>query len=843
MSVVRIPSLFHRQPPPLRPVLITDGLLVTAEAAWAWYEVPTAATDWLSEADIDAGTDAAASDLARLFGTGAELHLKIVWGRVSANRYLTDLHRVVSRGAGDAAGWVRLCAARIDSLALPQRHILLGARVATRGEGGWRRRTRRVEDTLGVAGTGRVSGKELAEYTAAVDTLARRLTRSTFRARPAPAELIAWSLARELHRTDLWVPTGRVVAGPRLARLIAGQVRPRADHVELLGPRGRTFVATLVCGEFAEELEIPGSEWLLRLGELDGCSVDFSSRFRILPPRAAVKRAREVEQLGKEQIRSASAGAAGEPPLEITETVDAMREVTRDIARSGMSMLVDDPRWVVTADTAEQLDERVDQVVQLYGGMGIDLYRLPYAQRALWLEQLPGETRRVHDFSHTRPTATLAGSWFWGGSVVGDEAGPYLGVLTGSTPGIVRLHLLGAAGRGDATTTVLVGRSGRGKTTAMMMLCLHAAHAAAWVTFIDMKGDCTGLAEQAAANGIPSELVRLGEAHAGVMDPFVYMPPAEARLEAAAALLAMLHPRRRASAEEHITRAVNATAREPYPALAKAVDRLAAGQVEGAHELGAELAELADNPLGAPVVGRLAHGATGLGTSRGLRVIQIPGVQLPSAGSDEGAWTLRQRLSIVLFRAAIGYTQYVAGHLRGMAKVIAIPELHLITRSEDGRAFIDASARLGRALNTNLILDTQVAVDFVRLEGVREQATTVIAFQAVTSTEQDAVAELLGLDPGEDVRRRLATLGHLGGGQGAKGHAVMRDWRGRIASVQFDLITDQIARTLSTTPPEDHHTGPADDKDGEPGTGLAQVTSFAEATTSGSDSPQPGAVA
>ena len=801
--MTRTLTLLRRQPPPVRPLLITDGLLVTEAAAWAWFTVPTAATDWLTESELDAGTDQAASDLARLFDPGTELHLKILWGRLAAADYAQSIRQAFPRSAGDVGAWTGLATERIESLALPQRHILLGARLATRDvDSGWGRAARLTERAFGVAST-RIDVRDASAYSERVAALARRLSRSVFHGRPADAELIAWSLSRELTRARAWVPTGGVITGARLARLTSTRVVPHTDCVELVDRNSRAFVATLVASEFPEELVVPGGEWLLRLSELDRCSVDFSSRFTVLTAQAAIRRARDVEILGKEQERSAAAGRAGDPPLEVTETVEAMREVIRDITRSGVSMLIDDPRWIVAGETPSQLDENVDAVTQLYGGMGIDLYRLPFRQLDLWLEQLPGDQRRVTDFSHTRTATALAGSWFWGGSVVGDDTGPYLGVLTGSTPGIVRLNLLAAAARGDATTTVLVGRSGRGKTTSMMMLCLHAAHADAWVTFLDVKGDCSGLVDQAAANGLPAELVQLGNAYAGVLDPFGYMSPEDAKLEASAVLLSLLHPRRRTTAEEHVTRAVNAVAREAEPTLWRVIARLHNGDSAAECDVGNELDELADNPLGAPVVGRLRPGAVGLGTSRGLRVLQIPGITLPSAGASEDTWTLRQRLSVMLFRAAIGYTGYVGGTLRGMPKVIAIPELHLITRSEDGRAFVDATARLGRALQTNLILDTQVAADLAQLDGVREQATTVIAFQAVTTAEQDAVAQLLGLQPGDDVRRRLGALGQVAGGKVTKGHAVMRDWRGRVATVQFDLISEQIQATLSTTPPGD----------------------------------------
>ncbi|HEX5495852.1 MAG TPA: hypothetical protein VFX70_14875, partial [Mycobacteriales bacterium] len=241
--MVRALSLPRRSAPPVRPLLVADGLLVTADAAWAWFVVPTAATDWLTEPDLDAGTDQAASDLSRLFDPGGEVHLKILWGRLSAADYAAGIRRASPRTAGDIDTWTGLAATRVESLALPQRHVLLGTRIAWRNIGaGWRRAARATEHAFGVSGVG-VSRREAAGYADRVGTLARRLSRSVFHAHRAPAELIAWSLSRELARTRAWAPTGGWITGAPLTRSVSGRMVPHADHVQVATGGPAAFVA------------------------------------------------------------------------------------------------------------------------------------------------------------------------------------------------------------------------------------------------------------------------------------------------------------------------------------------------------------------------------------------------------------------------------------------------------------------------------------------------------------------------------------------------------------------------------------------------------------------------
>jgi hypothetical protein len=726
------------------------------------------------------------------------------WGQLSAEDYRAGAGSV--RSAGQREDWVRLNADRIESLGLPTLRVYLGRQLSVRNAGALRSARAKVEDAAGLGPAG-VSLSEESSAEAAHQVIANKLQRSRLAGSgSASAAEVAWLISWELDRESAWTPTTGRIEGAAVSRLLHAKVRPRADHVELIGKTSRVFVATLVCAEFAD-LELPGGEWLDRLSEIPDVRADFSGRLEFETTRDGVKRWRETEKSAKEQIRTAEAGSAGAAPEEVYDTLETARGMVRGLRRDGMSMLVSDPRWVVSASSPQELDERVEIVEQFYGGLGLELWRPPYVQKQLWLEQLPGDQRRVPEFYQYQPAITLAGSWFYGGMELGDADGPYVGTLTGTHAGIVRMNLLASANRGDATTALFLGKSGSGKTTAMMMCCLNAALDDAWVAFVDFKGDCAGLVDVARDWGVPAELVRLNAEFPGVLDAYGFMPAHEAKTESVAQLLGMLPASQRAAAEGFVLAAAERVSATPEPSNAATVADLI-GQGGAAGELGMRLADLASQDLGRPIAGERRSDQTPLDSSRGLRVLQFPGLTLPKVGVPESEWTLPQRLSMVVFRGAIAYTTYVANRLRDMAKLVALPELHLITSTSDGVAFVDAVARTGRALKTNLLLDSQVAVDVLRMDGVREQATFVCAFEATSVSEQNAILEILNVEPSPEWRERLGALapmrvGDDGIARKVKGHAVLRDREGNVGEMQWDVLTTAIRDGLSTTPPED----------------------------------------
>ena len=160
-------------------------------------------------------------------------------------------------------------------------------------------------------------------------------------------------------------------------------------------------------------------------------------------------------------------------------------------------------------------------------------------------------------------------------------------------------------------------------------------------------------------------------------------------------------------------------------------------------------------------------------------------------------------------RIAFSYALLQSRRARAMVKVVALTELHLLTAYPEGRAFVDWLARVGRALKTYLLLDSQSARDLADMIALLEQILMAFCFQATGTTEQDAQAVLLGRpDPGPRLRAAMADL--------QVGQCVARDRHRRLTVMEFDRLTQWIADTLSTdaaddtpdpTPPGDAHAG------------------------------------
>ncbi|GAA3244926.1 hypothetical protein GCM10010493_17040 [Streptomyces lavendulae subsp. grasserius] len=808
----------ERAAPPPQYEGIADGLVLTDTEAWAWYTTETSNSDLMGEAEHDAEQARAEAALTSTLA-GMDVHLRILWSPYSADDYRAEAPDLYSAGRWE--DWAEDRAGRLDQIALPVRHVLIGVRLGGRTASPGRR----ITDVAGVSSRG-VPARELATWHTAARRLGRRLEASPWRCAPAPVELLAWMVTREQHRSVPAPVAGRsLVSGALLASLTQGRVLPYPDHVRMVDVEGATaaWVAVLVMTAFPERLTTPGpGEWLRALAEVsylppdyDGLEDDVAARLvavspeasvrlRVLPKRAAIARTDQTARMVREQTNSAGTHALGDPGRVITDAGEVMADLRAELEREELSLVEDHPRVVVTSTRGlEDLRARVDAVIAHYADSGITVQVGTDEQRPLWLETLAGDRVRVPDLGHVRDTRALAGAWWWGGARVGDDSGPIIGYLTGSTPGVVRLTP--AADRRDATTVAYVGRSGRGKTTAMMCSILEAAHAGAWCMALDFKGDLGGLTAAASRYGLPAHLVQLTRAMAGTADLITLLAGAGrdiARAEVPAQLSLVTPAHLRASgAETAIQAATNVVLDLPDPGTWRVIEHLRAGDDELARATGDALWELAQTPHGSLFMGR-PEGEPALAATPGVWVVQLPGLSLPAVGETRETWTTVQSLSVAVMHSLLAYGVLTSGRpdLRTLPKLVAVPEVHVMTGTTQGRHFLDYVARVGRALGTHLHLDTQDASGLLSMPGVVEQLATVVGFQLTTPAQQDALGELLGLPPGAHTRELIRSIGIQPDGEIRHGHSIIRDRKFGAATVQWDIPTSELLDLLDTSP-------------------------------------------
>ncbi|MGH3686750.1 MAG: ATP-binding protein [Pseudonocardiaceae bacterium] len=803
--------------PPATPRVITEGVEVTDDAVWAWAQIPAGSTYLLEDAELSRATWDTAAALGTLLPPGADWHIKVMWSRHSAREYRSSWEEVTSVRAPGAGDYVELGARRItrntEEGHFARRVVLLGVRWPDpAGSSTMERAGRAARRTLRSREQAhRDAHERLAVARPEVDRWFAQCARSALHGQPAPAGLIAWAYSREMRRVAVDVPGESDLTGPALVDLMQGEVDPTVSPnyvvVTDLKTGTRRYVSILAPatnGFPPQELEIPGGEWLEILTELPG--VEASVRGTNHGQAGSIELIDQGRKITRSQAREASIQGA-QVPLEIMEADDTLNVRRQEMARRLDVMTTNHARWVVDAVSPEELADRIVRVQDRYTGI-VRLEVVPYVQGLLWHELLPGDRVRVPEFAQHQPMRTLAGSWFHGGSAIGDHTGPYAGANLGSTPGPVQVHIVSRAetDRSRPTTISFTGKSGSGKSTAVMMALLGALAEGAWSLLVDPKGDLGGIIEVAEGLlGVPVQVIDvLTEDAAGTMDPMRFCPSADlARSLTLDAMLGALSAQDRRRGEVVLETAIDTVLRTPREQWSgqRVIDELRATPGDQpaavtARELGETLALRAKQAHLRAVLGPLSPEARPLMTGRGLVYLGLAGLDLPRHNPDPDKWTVSERCSVTTFRVSLNYALQQSRHVRQLKKLVALTELHLITGYPEGKAFVEWIARTGRALQTWLLLDTQAAVDLADLTGLVEQIVMSFAFRADGRTEQDAQAVLLQRpEPGERLRTMQASLG--------TGDCIMLDRDGRIAPIHWDLMTQWIKNALSTDAEED----------------------------------------
>ncbi|KII27139.1 hypothetical protein M707_23580 [Arthrobacter sp. AK-YN10] len=818
---------------------IAQGLLFTGSKTEAWFSLGTTNTDIADAVELDQELDSIIAAAGSVL-EGKDCHLKIVWGQISSDEYLDEADQIYT--TGNWQEWAELWADTIERLGLLQRYLMLGVKISDRSHTQTNAKTSR-SDALGLD-TRRVSRQELLYSLRKAQEIGRPLRNTKWRAQLASPELIAWMTAREMRRENVVAPVDGVVEGDRLARITQGRLVPYTDHLRAYAPDGSVaaYVAVMTLSEMPEEIQVPGEqEWLRGLGTITRNNAghilpvvaDASVRFRILTKTEAAKLVDDTRKVAKEQRASAGAHSAGETSESIEFTEAVMSDLGKRMDRESMILVKSHPRIVVSGSTYEDVMKNAAAVTDYYNGIGIKAIIGQDDQRDLWLETLPGDLVRVSDLGHVQDGAGFFGSFFWGGSKVGAKHGPVIGVQTGTTSGLVKFGAADAAARGDATTTFYGGRSGRGKSTAMLMDLLETVFAGGWAALLDVKGDLTGAARVAKEFGLPHGVIEITPKYAGCADPFAVLAPNQDPPLAVTRQLTLLAPKR----FQHIAETVvlgaarkefdEAEGRGETPSTWNVIQLLRADDREDVRELGDALEDLARTDLGSVIAGR-PTGVSALSREPGLWIAQFPNLVLPDGTKPVEDLDASERLALAVMRAFLQYVLSVSSskELRSMKKSIGVPEVHRLLRMPDGADFLVVCARMGRAFGTHLLLDSQDVTGVAAHEGLVEQLTAVFIYQLTSRRQQDAAAELIQRQPSQELRDLIYSIGidysgqdddtdvteeeFFGGMEKADrereeivirhGHCIYFDWQSRAATMQRLFPSEYVGQLLSTAP-------------------------------------------
>ncbi|GAA2840417.1 hypothetical protein GCM10020220_031770 [Nonomuraea rubra] len=667
-----------------------------------------------------------------------------------------------------------------------------------------------------------VPDSEIGRWTEQAERLGRALASSALYARHATSVEVAWLFQ---HAAAGSAGDPAPSASPRrrwgrgeIESLVEGEIHNGRSLLRIVQPQGDSYVAYLSFARFPDLMPFPDGEPWMHFADQLPFPVEVSSRMRLIPPVKASKDvARKLAHARDMDHHIREAGA--EAPLALAEQIDAARMLEHGITKERLPFVYGWHRLIVSAPTEDICVQRVEAVVEHYRDMGIDVVNSTGDQFSLFCESLPGEKVRMNAYAQRQPLRTIAGGMSTATVDLGDRLGegsegwlgPYIGETVGRARSIVHFDPLVAATRNRPTAIAITGEPGGGKTTLALLMIYQMALRGVTVAVIDPKGDAESLVQLLEKRGRKARVIPLGSAAPGLLDPFSFGDDIAAKKTMATETLRLLLPRMSEERESAMIQAVAAVSNGEDPSLGKVVDFLEQADDPASKNLGAVLRSMSEMHLA-----RLCFDPSGgdqIDSEGWTTVFTLGGLTLPDVTTGREDYSYEQRLSVALLYLVSQFARRLMNGLdRRAPKAIFLDEAWAITSTPEGAKLVPEVSRMGRSRNTALVLVSQNAGDLLN-EQVTNCLSSVFAFRSTERVEVDHVMSLLGVEPSEEHKAVLRSLGN--------GECVFRDLDGRAGRIGVDLISEELLRWLDTNPTHDKP-GAAGHDDHQGGVGRAQ---------------------
>ncbi|MFG1700809.1 ATP-binding protein [Nonomuraea sp. NPDC049309] len=804
-----------------------DRILLTDTCAWAYFRLPTVSYEFVTPEEREALATNITIALAAIRMPDAEVHLRVAHRAYPAAEWAMALNATSDEGPG-WRDYLEEMYRHVWAKDFWTKEVYLGVRLGPRGKQlgngvlsqlfGFYQKT---EKALGMEDD-HVPDSEISRWTESAERLGRALASSALYARHATSTEVAWLFQ---HAAAGAIGDPPPSASPRrrwgrgeIESLVEGEIHNGRSLLRIVQPQGDSYVAYLSFARFPDLMPFPDGEPWMHFADQLPFPVEISSRMRLIPPVKASKDvARKLAHARDMDHHIREAGA--EAPLALAEQIDAARMLEHGITKERLPFVYGWHRLIVSAPTEDICVQRVEAVVEHYRDMGIDVVNSTGDQFSLFCESLPGEKVRVNAYAQRQPLRTIAGGMATATVELGDRLGegnegwigPYIGETVGRARTIVHFDPLVAATRNRPTAIAITGEPGGGKTTLALLMIYQMALRGVTVAVIDPKGDAESLVKLLEKRGRKARVIPLGSAAPGLLDPFSFGDDIAAKKTMATETLRLLLPRMSEERESAMIQAVAAVSNAPNPSLGKVVDYLEQAEDAASKNLGAVLRSMSEMHLA-----RLCFDPSGgeqIDTEGWTTVFTLGGLTLPDVATSREDYSYEQRLSVALLYLVSQFARRLMNGLdRRAPKAIFLDEAWAITSTPEGAKLVPEVSRMGRSRNTALVLVSQNAGDLLN-EQVTNCLSSVFAFRSTERVEVDHVMSLLGVEPLEEHKAVLRSLGN--------GECIFRDLDGRAGRIGVDLISEELLRWLDTNPTHDKPDGAGHD-DLQGGVGRAQ---------------------
>lgn len=566
------------------------------------------------------------------------------------------------------------------------------------------------------------------------------------------------------------------------------------------------YRATLCFSRFPDEMEFPQQEPWMHYASLLSSPVDIYSRFSIVPARKVLA---DVGKKIKDAVDQAenAAKSGNDIPLAVQEQIQVGQNLNFILERDRTPWVYGRHRLIVEGKTVQELKDHANEVIEHYKNLNIDVVWPSSDQLRLLLESQPADSVRVKSYYQRQSLSIISSGVPAGTGSVGDVVninrdgkkegwlGPYVGYTTGRVVEPVFLSLHSAIARNNPGGCIITGAPGGGKSFCAFTLTYLMALQNVWTIYIDPKADALPMIKLAGLK--EPKVFDLQQGQAGILDPFKMADTiAEQRILATDIVELFIGKELSAGQKTALDDAVWDISEQPKPSLYKVVDRLLSleDNKEG-RSVGTSLRMVRDLPFAKLCFDPDSDANRSMATFRpddGLTIITLLGLDFPNP--DAKTMTTPNRLAVGILYLLTQYTKKLMESLdKEHPKAVVIDEAWAITSTEQGARLIPSIARMGRSLNTGLILVSQNAGDFLRSEdNLTNNLAVRLAFRSKDVREIDDVLQFFGLERNEGNRETIRDL--------RNGECLMRDADGRIARVQIDGWNRDMNIAFETNP-------------------------------------------
>lgn len=575
------------------------------------------------------------------------------------------------------------------------------------------------------------------------------------------------------------------------------------------GKEHKGYRATLCFAKFPEVMRFPEKEPWIHSASLLGFPVDIYSRFSIIPSKKVRKQVTNKIKAFQDQATNMTS-AGGQVSLEVQENYQLGEYLEYALSKDDTPWLYGRHRITVDASSEDELKERVQSVIDHYKSLGILVVWSTADQLSLMLESMPNDKIRLSSYYQRHELNIIGVGVPAGAGGAGDVVmqkpdgttqgwlGPYLGYTTSRVVEPVFLSLHSALATNAPPALVITGSPGSGKSFTAFNLTYNMVVSGVKTVLIDPKMDSLMLTSLPGCED--SNLVDLNNGHDGMLDPFLMGETEGEKIDLVMDSIIMFIGGINSIstvAQAELSKAIKIVLRDRYPSMNKLTEILLASNNPDAAALGEKLSIIRKLPYA-----RLCFANPGRGNEietltlkSQLTVITLFGLDIPTSDTPKDDYSTRNRLAISILFLLTSFTRsLMLSSARGKdftPKAIVIDEAWAITSTAQGAKMVNEVARMGRSLNTAMVLVSQNAGDFLG-ENVTNSVSTKMAFKTTDENEINNVLKFFNLPMdrrNQDVIRNLKT-----------GECLLKDASGRIARVAIDAWSADRKAAFETNP-------------------------------------------